>query len=633
MKLSDLTAYAEKKYLMTEKRKWIGFSRFSVLCDPHTGTWAVLLMRQWDENAGEEVELCDIKCGVRTLSEISKPYLSGPYRMRGPQWVGVRMGPGTETDVVCGLLDRAVQSEKERGYAVVLEEKPAAGAAGYRDTPLPPRPSAPSGASAQPSASSALHGLPFLSRQKDVPERIRKMRRMYPDAGSSFQQQCRTFYLQAMYMQDYEDDFPCDTVPPMRFFPSYLQMTIPELRGYFTWRTQVRRGNYKPAASSYVYLYLNELVNRIGAESVQDSLKQMRAFEKAYLDAGYGDLKQSLTLRRWMQDLAVMYGLHPEETRQYADPAVLERDGAMAVLSAPQRHGDDEVFSALRTMAGGKWADSPAYEKNAEKGKGLLARAWRAGCEPKEKEENLFAQCFGEMVWQSWYPLSGALYLERRKLPYVRYQLDACRTYLCRNGKWQVYCYSTLSFRREHFYSFLREADRQLRLYLKAGRPLKERRETAWAGPLIAGVLEKDRREKAEAARPKIVLDLSDLDRIRRDAQVTRDSLLTEEETREGESAPSFPPEPPSALSAQDLGDQALDPVEMQALRELLAGGDPEKTIRDSRRMPSLVMDRINETFYAFIGDNVLAEEDGRLMLVEDYIEDVQRLLGGSQNE
>ena len=90
MELSELTAYAEKKFHMQEQHNWSDFPGFSVLADQNTGKWVALLMRQWDYNTGTEIQRCDIKCGQRSLTEISASYLSLPFRMKGKKWVGVK---------------------------------------------------------------------------------------------------------------------------------------------------------------------------------------------------------------------------------------------------------------------------------------------------------------------------------------------------------------------------------------------------------------------------------------------------------------------------------------------------------------------------------------------------------------
>ena len=111
MDLAGLTAYAREKYHISEQHKWADFPGFSVLADPATGKWAALLMRQWDSEAGEQIERCDIKCGRSCLEEYRVPWLSGPFRMHGQKWVGIRFDEGTDPEIVCGLLDRALGNQ------------------------------------------------------------------------------------------------------------------------------------------------------------------------------------------------------------------------------------------------------------------------------------------------------------------------------------------------------------------------------------------------------------------------------------------------------------------------------------------------------------------------------------------
>lgn len=112
MKLSDLTAYAKEKYNILEKHNDL-FKCFvlsySFQCRRTRKTELIaLLMRQWDMEAGMEIERCDIRCGQPSILELGKPYLSFPIRMFGPDWVGVTMNHSTEPDIVFKLLDQAI---------------------------------------------------------------------------------------------------------------------------------------------------------------------------------------------------------------------------------------------------------------------------------------------------------------------------------------------------------------------------------------------------------------------------------------------------------------------------------------------------------------------------------------------
>ena len=81
-------------------------------------------------------------------------------------------------------------------------------------------------------------------------------------------------------MEDYEDDVPWNGTYK-RYFPTYHDLNLPQLRGYFTWRTHVRRGEFLPIPTSLAYLYVYELLNGIGASSPEDVLQKLREFEAA----------------------------------------------------------------------------------------------------------------------------------------------------------------------------------------------------------------------------------------------------------------------------------------------------------------------------------------------------------------
>ena len=94
----------------------------------------------------------------------------------------------------------------------------------YRDTALPP-------------------GRPrYQVPLPEIPEKIREMRKLYEYGDGSFSQKCRNFVKQARFMEDYEDDAAW-TGEFRRFFPTYHDLNIKQLRGYFTWRTAARNSS------------------------------------------------------------------------------------------------------------------------------------------------------------------------------------------------------------------------------------------------------------------------------------------------------------------------------------------------------------------------------------------------------
>lgn len=610
MKLSELTAYAVEKLHISEQHKWADFPGFSVLADPVTGKWIALLMRQWDYETGREIERCDIKCGQEALAGTNTPGLAPPFRMKGRQWLGVRLEEVTDPGTVFRLLERASDAEGRHGYTIVLNEQPVRLSATYADTPL------------------LFTGAALEAADPDAPEKILEMRRLYEYGDGSFVQKSRNFYRQGKFMEDYKDNKPW-LGEFRRYFPTYHDLNLRQLRGYFTWRTWARNGDFRPTAESFPYIYLYELLNGIGAATPEETLEKLRAFEKGYLDIGLGNDGMRKNLRRWMLEYAVLHDLPAETARQYADPALIEQDHALSVLKHPNENTDETIFDALCVFAGEKLRQSPLVMKDA-KSRQLFSALWKTAM--MNTDGQIFTDCFGRRKSNPWHPLSGAVYWEEEKHAPAEYILDAARRYTCRGGLWQEERYDPLHFNRERLLALLHEGDRQFRRFWKAGRYLREKAEEAWAAPYAAAVIAAEKAAAQEAARPKIHVDLKGLAQIRHDAGITRDSLLTEEELAEslGDTVCERVNAPVTAKA--DAGDDPKDWY-MQLLLVLLDGGSIREDLSRLHLMPSVFADTLNDMFFDEIGDNVVECDGSTVSLIEDYREDLSRILGGTKDE
>ena len=386
-------------------------------------------------------------------------------------------------------------------------------------------------------------------------------------------------------------------------------------------RAAVRRGEYRPVPVSLAYIYLYELLNGIGTAGPEDSLAKLRAFETGYPDAGDPGMRRNL--RRWMTELAVVSGLPPETVRQYADGDMLRTDDALAVLKRPDGHGDDELLDALCVMGGDRLRTSPVLQ--APEGRRLFALVWRrAAAGYREEGKSIFTACFGARRPRRWYPLGNALYCPVRKPEPLICQLSECRKYTFRDGQWQEHCFRKEHFDRKKLSGLLHETERRLRLYLGAGRPLKEKPEDAWAAPFIEEVLEAHRREKAQAASRAVSIRFGRLDRIRADAAETRDSLLTEEERQAPEPEPVSPPVPPGSAEAAPLTSG-----QRELLAALLRGESVTERIAARHGMAAVIADGINEALLDLLGDSAVECGEGGITLIEDYREEIARLIGG----
>ena len=334
-------------------------------------------------------------------------------------------------------------------------------------------------------------------------------------------------------------------------------------------------------------------------------------------------------LRRWMLEFGVINGVDRETLAGYIGGETAERDGALAVLRSCADRGDGEVFDALCVFGAGL-RSSAVIKKCGEEGKRLFAAVWRY-CETHRKNTgtDLFAACFGTQRRMRWHPLENAVYWNRRSAGDAEYVLNECHRFICRDGKWTEQCYRRIYFQKKVFDSFIRETDRKLRQYLKTGNPLKARPADAWADKIIDAAIEEDRQAKLEAKRKKIVIRYDELDRIRRDAAYTRESLLTEDETEPETGA--VPAGEETAAEERETGcTAALNERQILILSSLLRGESVSGELRSWNEMAEVFADALNEALFDELGDTAVECDGENITLVEDYREDIARILGGS---
>ena len=121
----------------------------------------------------------------------------------------------------------------------------------------------------------------------DLPERYREMRNIsrWQEGANGhagrWLTEAELFWRQGAFMADWEDDFPY-TGLFKSYFPTYNAMSDRQLRGYFTWRAAVRKGDIQETSLSFAYVYLYELINGIGVADPLDGFRKIEAFWQAY---------------------------------------------------------------------------------------------------------------------------------------------------------------------------------------------------------------------------------------------------------------------------------------------------------------------------------------------------------------
>ena len=452
-----------------------------------------------------------------------------------------------------------------------------------------------------------------------VPSPIRAARALA--RGSRQMSREALFLQQAKLLAAYEDDFPVVT-PPARYRPTYDSLNDLELRSYFAWRTLLRRGELHKTCSTFVFLYAYELLNQIGVADPLDGYWQLRGFQ-----AAYGQLDPSLDswLEAWVIHYAIYHSLHPS---LLADTPQVQQDRVIAWFQAMHAHSDEELIDALRTLAESWFDRSKLYREHPADCNRVICNVLRGMYAHYSKgKRDLTQQLFGTPGEFTVWLFQDAVFCQKPR-PDSEYALDPLCVYRCKRGYWTVTKYGSSESARKKLMALLKAIDGILRESLDYKPLIKYTApDVKWQDKLIrtevqalldAKRAEEEARQAEENA--KLKLDMSRLEQIRRDAAVTRDKLIVEEEledepapTPPAESAP--PAEPPST-------DTPLNPAEYRLMQCLLYG-HPTDWVRGEGLMISVLTDSINEKLYDLFCDSVV--EDGAV--IDDYTDELKEMV------
>ena len=418
------------------------------------------------------------------------------------------------------------------------------------------------------------------------------------------------FIKQGKLLAAYEDDYVYDR-RVTHYFPTYQSLTNPELRGYFSWRTKLRRGNLQKTSLSYAFLYIYELLNQIGVADPMDGYRKLTEFRDAYGALDDGILPY---LNLWLMDYVVYYNL---DAGLLADTPQVRFNRGIAVLDSIQSRGDEEVIRAVKQLSP-KWLErSKFYREYREDCDTVIVRVLRrmsahynARC-----KKTMVEQYFGSFSQYRVILFDAAVFHERQVEGSRQYMVDENYIYRCRNGLWSVQKYNCLPHSNGKLGDVLKAIDGVMRECYGYGRPIQYKLDTKWILKIIQEEARNLLTEKKAAEEKKITIDYSRLARIRSDAAVTRDRLMVDEEAEE-----EAPPEP-----AAEPEDTPLTKDEYRLLQSLLYGRD-YGWVRSSGLMLSVLVDGINDKLYDTFSDSVLLGDDPP-ELIEDYIADLKEMI------
>ena len=373
---------------------------------------------------------------------------------------------------------------------------------------------------------------PILKRasamQNYTPPKIEEMRKLAEGQGGWNWSSPKLFVRQGRLMADYEDDFSYSGTF-FRYYPTYQLMSDVQLRGYFSWRTKVRRGQTEPTALSFAFVYIYELLNLIGVSSPEEGYEKLVAFRDAYAPI---DGSVDRYLRDWLVDFAVYYGLDPALPRQ-AEALLPYRQ--YTVLARYRQHTPEELFDALCGLSSYNVEKSKFYKAYPEDTRAVLCRVFAdfAAHHEKSCKNSLCERLFGKAHTLPYTMFSSAVVSLDRDGPDRDYEIFPWYGYSCRNGTWYRTRLDRSPAKNRKLGELVRDVDAILRERYGFDAPLKRTDRTKLFTNIVNNAVDEWQAEKKRKAAAEIRIDVSKLNAIRTDASATRDKLMTEEEREE----------------------------------------------------------------------------------------------------
>ena len=426
--------------------------------------------------------------------------------------------------------------------------------------------------------------------QNFLPDQYRKMREISrwqddPKGGAGrWLSEAELFYRQGLLMADFEDDCPYNGTFKS-YFPTYNAMSDRQLRGYFTWRAQVRRGNIEETSTSFAFLYLYELICGIGVDDPLDGFDKIKAFWDAYRAFEPGIDRFA---RVWLQDYAVFHGLDPKllhDSKTVAfDNALIELRRAARDLvpasapsaQAPKRRKaseptlplppdearEERLMAAINALSTYNLNNSRLDRSHHRDLRHVACAVYvrMARYYDTHRKTGIVASLFGEETAMPYTMFASAVFFAPERHEDCEYRLDPIHIYRCQNGFWECMRIHGSRQKSSKLGEMMRACDQRLRLALDPAHPLKEEKVPKYLAKIIDDEIVAWLSWDAAHQPVKIDIDLSQLGHIRSAAAQTREALLIDEE-REDDALEDAEAAGPGKPEARPMTEAIVEPV------------------------------------------------------------------------
>ncbi len=457
-------------------------------------------------------------------------------------------------------------------------------------------------------------------RSENVPVQIAEMKKLYQPRRNIPNDEVFCFWRQAVFMKDYKDSYHFRGTF-MNIHPVYRMMTDSQLRGYFSWRTELMENGQLSDNTpvSFLKLYVYELLHLLHSNAC-DTFAQLCAIEEMYSG---NDRLFMLELRRWINDFVIYYDLNEMIPMRFETVDMTNWKILDDTARDPESHDEAELQKAIGMIAAREISRSAFLRENLADVMAVLAKAWRMYCREYRKQGRSFLEAeVCSVVNEPYRMFSSAVFYENEKHADTTVMINEQNIYSCENGRWTKKSYVL----RSEWSKLISETDRLLRIATRYGRHIKQRTGLTFDPETIKEAIREYLKEKKEASKPVVNIDMDILTSIRDDAALTRDSLLVEEDIEEETEEELFAV-PEEEQYEEEFDDTLFTKEEKILLKALLEGKDPRSLETLKNVSLSLLCDEINEKLMDEIGDTVIEFDGDDPVLIEDYIEDIREMI------
>ena len=427
----------------------------------------------------------------------------------------------------------------------------------------------------------------------ELPPTLKELRALEQEADAFILAENQLFVDQALLAASYEDDYAF-TGSFQHYFPTYRAMDDDQLRGYFAWRTKLRRGKLERTELSFAFVHLYELINGIGATGIVDPRQGFDDLTRFCRDYGELDPRIERHARAWCRDYALYHDLREEAERLAYETGGMfdrDRDEALALLQAfeaqdggaeeeggaeaagtngPQSRPairakasgpedeaadgttakaaggsatDERLFDALAALSSYRVDQSHLLKEDPDALRAVTCGTWRALSRyyRAKRKRTLFEHLFGVVSAIPHALFRSAIFRPREKHPDTVVEIGTITRFICENGRWRCERLHQISARSRQLGSLLKAVDGRLRERLGTGGRLKDASAPKYVCRIIDRQIDEllaarkqreaeEERARQEAERRRIKIDFSKLSGIRAEAALSCEALLVDEE-------------------------------------------------------------------------------------------------------